>query len=296
MAVIKFYIFQMAQYQASLQQYQQLQQQQNYQHYHQQFMRQQQGAHLESAEHQQQGAPKERGREGRQPLYANAPPKPRRLNTSRDYSPESADNSPDRNNAEVGDLSADDFATSPSQEYRHRLPQERRTPEAYGRSNPRISAQQLNQSRRSTSEVPHTQLEYEDVYNTSYNTTGYSEELANYARNISAAASSAERRASGQQQSTQNRSRPKSEHIPTSSGHGLPLNQNEVSGNVPSGPDRVPRPHSADFLEYERNYQRHSETAVNSGQTAATGIAAKRENNRRHSQPPRPKSSIGEIR
>ena len=36
-------------------------------------------------------------REGdpRQPLYANAPPKPRRLNTSRDYSP-SPDNSPER--------------------------------------------------------------------------------------------------------------------------------------------------------------------------------------------------------
>ena len=82
-------------------------------------------------------------REGdpRQPLYANAPPKPRRLNTSRDYSP-SPDNSPERLSHstfspehEMSHLRQGDPAMdSVPPQYRHRLPQERRTPEVYGRS------------------------------------------------------------------------------------------------------------------------------------------------------------------
>merc|ERR1719225_204865 len=82
-------------------------------------------------------------REGdpRQPLYANAPPKPRRLNTSRDYSP-SPDNSPERlshstfsPDQEMGHLRPGDPALdSVPPQFRHRLPQERRTPEVYGRS------------------------------------------------------------------------------------------------------------------------------------------------------------------
>jgi hypothetical protein len=174
--------------------------------------------------------------------------------------------------------------TSPSAEYRHRLPQERRTPEAYGRSNPRLQHQH---GRRSTSEVVPTQLEYEDVYNTSYNTTGFSEELANYARN---SVSSPEdiRRAS--------RSRPKSDYIPSS--HGLPI-QDGVQQSAAAGhnTDRVPRPHSADFLEYERNNSLVSASAATSPeQLQSQGKSREGGNHRRHSQPPRPKSSIGEIR
>ena len=94
--------------------------------------------------------------ETRQPLYANAPPKPKRQNTSLDYSP-SRDNSPERpshSNLSPNSETNHQRTEDPSQ-YRHRMPQERRTPEAYGRSkfdaNPKYPTK-----------------DYEEVYNNGY--------------------------------------------------------------------------------------------------------------------------------
>ena len=153
----------MHQYQQQLHQYQQQQHhdQQQFQHQQhdqpaaqQQHQYQQQHLqdtllqhHIHHQQQQQQHAAPLEG-EGRQPLYANAPPKPKRLNNSRDYSP-SPDNSPERPTHESR---AEDPAYP-----RHRLPQERRTPEAYGRS------------RFSREQEAGEQLEYEDVYNTNNN-------------------------------------------------------------------------------------------------------------------------------
>ena len=88
----------------------------------------------------------------RQPLYANAPPKPRRLNTSRDYTP-SPDPSPDRGHHEA----VPHHDPGP----RHRLPQERRTPEAYGRS--RFDTSQGQARARGPTK------DYEEVYNNNNN-------------------------------------------------------------------------------------------------------------------------------
>ena len=131
---------------------------------------------------------------GIQPLYANAPPKPRRMNTSRDQSP-----SPERmgaNEDSGGFMSpplnppyggphpqqandpmmvhgryhhpltdvhqahiiVDDIPPS----YRMRPPHERRTPEAYGRMS---QIQQRIQHAQQTPRMPPMQ-DYEDIYNT----------------------------------------------------------------------------------------------------------------------------------
>ena len=181
----------------------------------------------------------------RQPLYANAPPKPRRLNTSRDYSP-SPDNSPER-------LSHSTFSPehemsqldSVPPQFRHRLPQERRTPEVYGRS--RLDVRSGPQ---------YSMKDYEEVYNNNnghadfHQDSQLAEEVATYNR------------------------RP----VHTNGGQ----HQGEEAGGHRQ---RAVRPHSADFLEYERTHQQ------------GRGGQGQPERERRHgvkTQPQRPKSCIGE--
>lgn len=230
--------------------------------------------------------------ETRQPLYANAPPKPKRLNTSRDYSP-SPDNSPERPshsnfspNSETNHHRSED-----STQFRHRLPQERRTPEAYGRS-------------KFDSNPKYPTKDYEEVYNNGYDFSDdkaslrrCSEEVAQFSRD--SYASSHDRRMSSGNTSgnnVSNRNLPRidghsgladphqqyqpqpSDHLPPH--HGLPLQ----NGLPVHGQDRqrVPRPHSADFLEYERTHPdtRHRDTDV--------------KKHTKKPQPQRPKSCIGE--
>ena len=193
--------------------------------------------------------------ETRQPLYANAPPKPRRLNTSRDYSP-SPDNSPERlshstfsPDHELSHLRQGDPAMdSVPPQFRHRLPQERRTPEVYGRSRFEV---------RGGPQYP--TKDYEEVYNNNIgnpdfiNDTQLAEEVATYNR------------------------RP------------AQTNGGQQPGDMSGGHrQRMARPHSADFLEYERSHP---------GRGGQPGQPGQGERERRHgvrTQPQRPKSCIGE--
>ena len=137
-------------------QQQQLQQQQQQQHHQQQFPGRGGPAPVHNGHHlvhPRQGPPaggQPQPAPQRQPLYANAPPKPRRLNTSRDYTP-SPEPSPERGR----EVPQPQHQADPGP--RHRLPQERRTPEAYGRS--RFDTSQ-GQGR-----VRGPTKDYEEVYN-----------------------------------------------------------------------------------------------------------------------------------
>ena len=190
--------------------------------------------------------------EGRQPLYANAPPKPRRLNTSRDYSP-SPDNSPERQSQpELHQL-------------RYRVPQERRTPEAYGRS-------RFEHSGVSGGRYP--SKDYEEVYNDRQ----CSEEVAQYNRQRP------EPRMSNGNISYRNSQR-FDRHHPREDVQII--HQQQMSGAGRPGPERqqkIPRPHSADFLEYERNHP------VSSSRQARVSVSSTADKH----QPQRPKSCIGE--
>lgn len=231
--------------------------------------------------------------ETRQPLYANAPPKPKRLNTSRDYSP-SPDNSPERpSHSNFSPNSETNRSEDPTQ-FRHRVPQERRTPEAYGRS-------------KFDSNPKYPTKDYEEVYNNGYEFSGdkaalrrYSEEVAQYTRD-SYASSHDRRMSSGNNASNRNLpridghsgiedthphpqytpQRPTSDHFP--SNHGLPLHNGNIHGQVQER-QRVPRPHSADFLEYERTHPdtQHRDPDMKSNKQT------------KKPQPQRPKSCIGE--
>ena len=184
-------------------------------------------------QHQRNPPPHPMEVEGRQPLYANAPPKPKRVNNSSrddaDYTPE---HSPERVHPPGG------YQEEPP---RHRMPQERRTPEAYGRSK--------FEARHSTT-LP--QKDYEEVYN-----TGYSLEQRRYSDEV--------------WQYTQQQQGP---------GLGRP-NQPPPAVHPPPPQARVPRPHSADFLEYEAEGVQRQEEVTTS-------------NRQHHRQPQRPKSCIGE--
>ena len=175
--------------------------------------------------------------EGRQPLYANAPPKPKRVNNSRgeevDFTPEQ---SPERRPSEG-------VPGYPELEPpRHRMPQERRTPEAYGRS---------KFDSHHNSGGGHQQKDYEEVYNNNYHLEQrrHSEEVWQYTQQ------------QHHQQQQQN--------------HNI-VRHPQQSGMAP----RVPRPHSADFLEYEAE-----------GVQRPEGLQA---NHPPPHQPQRPKSCIGE--
>ncbi|KAI5739530.1 hypothetical protein M8J77_020371 [Diaphorina citri] len=152
-----------------------------------------------------------------QPLYANAPPKPRRLNeTSPDRSPEhgipgmgsSGDDYASRPAAYPQDYppsSCSDPQSSPYQYPPRVFNAERRTPDTYGRSNSNTPAQQHQQ--HATGKVISSKpknSDYEELYNIQY-------------------------RARQEQHTGQ-----------------MPM------GQVPSK-QAVPRPYSADFLEYELN-------------------------------------------
>ena len=175
--------------------------------------------------------------ESRQPLYANAPPKPKRVNnTSRDEADYSPDNSPERHDSQ---LTSPTYLEDP--QVRHRMPQERRTPEAYGRS--KFEAH-YNSSQQ--------QKDYEEVYNNGYQVEQrkHSEEVWHY---------------------TQQQSR--------SVVRGQPMPTDSTPTSLPQ--TRVPRPHSADFLEYEaEGVQRQEEPT--------------RSKHESRQQPQRPKSCIGE--
>ena len=190
---------------------------------------------------------------GIQPLYANAPPKPRRMNTSRDQSP-----SPERQMEEgmvspSGDpmmvtgryhhpmtevhqahIIVDDVPPS----YRMRPPQERRTPEAYGR---------MSRMRN--------QIDYEDVYNRQNAMMHHNQHLQ-------------QQQPMYQQQQQQ-----------------LAMHQSAVQlAQMRTGMGRqqqMARPHSADFLEYDPKL---------TPQTPTPGRSHHARNHR--AQPPRPKSSI----
>ena len=193
-------------------------------------------------------------REGdaRQPLYANAPPKPRRLNTSRDYSP-SPDNSPERLSHSTfspeHDMSqrrpGDPAMDSVPPQLRHRLPQERRTPEVYGRA--RIEVRGGPQ---------HPTKDYEEVYN-------HNNGLADFSNDTQLA-----------------------EEVATYNRRPQHTNGGQYQGEPSGGHrQRAARPHSADFLEYERTHPGRG------------GQAQQAERERRHgmkTQPQRPKSCIGE--
>ena len=190
---------------------------------------------------------------GIQPLYANAPPKPRRMNTSRDQSP-----SPERQ-IEEGMISptndpmmvtgryhhpmtevhqahiiVDDVPPS----YRMRPPQERRTPEAYGR----MSRMQRNQ------------IDYEDVYN---------------------------RQNAMMMQQQQQQQQPMFQQQQQQ----LAMHQSAVQlAQMRTGMSRqqMARPHSADFLEYDPPKM-----------APQTPTPSRSHHGRNHrAQPPRPKSSI----
>ena len=232
------------QQQRQQQQHQQLQvhyqhQQQNYQ--------QQQGKRAVPAGYPMSGG----GGEARQPLYANAPPKPRRLNTSRDYSA-SPDNSPER-------PSQSDHLQQQQQQLRHRNPQERRTPEAYGRS--RFD----NSGGREGGKYP--SKDYEEVYN--------NEEVAQY---------NTPRLSNGNIVSHRNSQR-FDRHHPMEEVHIIHQLHPQRSGpvhHVEERQQRIARPHSADFLEYERNHPTTGQPARRSVNTSSKP------------QPQRPKSCIGQ--
>ncbi len=193
---------------------------------------------------------------GIQPLYANAPPKPRRLNSSRDQSP-----SPERLQEEAAGfrqmvtgqyhhplsevhqahIIVDEVPTP--QGYRVRPHTERRTPEAYGRMSQMRMMSQPQQPR----------MDYEDIY-------------------------TANQRMQQQQQQQQLAMHQSAVHLAqmrTGINHG---------GHGGHGGRPQARPHSADFLEYD---------PMTSPQTPNPGGRPhSRHHHRGPQQPPRPKSSI----
>ena len=288
--------------------------------------------------------------EGRQPLYANAPPKPRRLTTtSRDYSP-SSDTSPERlpppqQQQLQGPISGPD--DSPANLFRHRMPQERRTPEAYGRSNPRFpkeyeevygnntgvdrgedvaarhftppsdsAALQPPNNRRlsagSYGGTPRSALPPPPPYvgNHFHQPSATSEPPAadDFLSQYLAATMTKVSPPRASTTTTQPQ-RPHSEYIAAPpSHHGLPPHEEEHSSgrhfhphqSQQLPPQRVPRPHSADFLEFERNNPLGEIPMGNQTdagfQKAGQQMAPRRGGNSQHQQPPRPKSSIGDLR
>lgn len=167
-----------------------------------------------------------------QPLYANAPPKPRRLNNDTS----SPERSPDRA-ADDSRLSTQERAYNYAAQHSHLMrpplmlpassqPQERRTPDTYGRSNSTTP-----QTGKVISSKPRT-LDYEDVYQTNPDlvNTMYSNQHVQYRHN----------------------------------------RRNEVmTHSMPSDTRKrfPPRPHSADFLEYDarRAYQSPTPLSSDSG-------------------------------
>lgn len=200
----------------------------------------------------------------RQPFYANAPPKPRRLNSSYEYN-STPDRSPERERREFpleqGPLQQYQIPEKP-EEVQLRRPDikknqyypsstERRTPEAYGAT--------------STSKG-----DYEDVYGGNYDSSLRQNNNSNHIRLRDSFASS---KSGGTffedlHQSSQVRN------------DSLPRDWQQIH-RKPAGP---PRPHSADFLEYDR---KHGPSDMFSSKTGRGGDVLVPH------QEVRPKSSVG---
>ncbi|XP_037070221.1 uncharacterized protein LOC119091519 [Pollicipes pollicipes] len=170
-------------------------------------------------------------RDPRQPLYANAPPKPRRLTGSREASssPEPGDR--------LGEMAAG--AQVPSR----RTPAERRTPDAYAAA------------------PPHARADYEDVYNASLGSgssrgRGRAAELRAHARESYASSAGRSTHMSGELCTP-----PPACDAPRVYGYPEPYPPMLEHGGreAPLGAPGYPsaRPHSADFLEWERRAGRH---------------------------------------
>ncbi|XP_043247529.1 serine/arginine repetitive matrix protein 2-like [Amphibalanus amphitrite] len=163
-------------------------------------------------------------RDSRQPLYANAPPKPRRLTGSRE-----ASSSP-----EPCDRLADMTAGAPVPG--RRPPVERRTPDAYAAAS------------------PHARVDYEDVYNASVGSGSSRDrsragELRAHARESYASSAGRSTQMSGEL-CTPPPAAPRGGygHPGVYPEHGYPPVDEYGRGTA-----APPRPHSADFLEWERN-------------------------------------------
>ena len=189
----------------------------------------------------------------RQPLYANAPPKPRRLNTSRDYST-SPDRSPERDERDPRTVidkgggnqqiynhqSSSNNSELGSHQY-HPTSVERRTPDAYG----------------ATAGV--SRGDYEDVYGADSNENRVSRPNPSHCQNprdsFASSRSNGTRLSDDFQLGDRCQSRVDYRETPRRYQYredSLPRNFRDIEFNKrPPGP---PRPHSADFLEYDRRY------------------------------------------
>ena len=207
-------------------------------------------------------------REGdpRQPLYANAPPKPRRLNNSRDYSPSQDDNHPENlSHSNFSHESEMNHRLDDLPQFRHRLPQERRTPEAYGRS--RFDAS-FNNSRQ------YPMKDYEEVYNNAYEYHNDTEVAAYNNHDV-------RRMSHGNMNNN------------TAIRNSQPPQYNAeqpMTHQRPAPAQKVARPHSADFLEYERSHPVSQVTPGHNGNVRNNPHSR----NHQQQQPQRPKSCIGE--
>ena len=202
----------------------------------------------------------------RQPLYANAPPKPKRLNSSRDYST-SPERSPERDERDPrtytdhggGGIGEGCSSSLESRGVHYHPPSaERRTPDAYGvtAGGGRGDYEDVYGDSNGSNSTPHTPIrrgDQRDSYASSRSGgTRLSEELQ---------LSEPLRSKFCRQEDT----------LPRNSHHR----------HCPSGP---PRPHSADFLEYDR---RHGNSEMWSYRRGSGGDLPG------HNET-RPKSSIGQ--
>ena len=193
------------------------------------------------------------------------------------------------------------------QSYRHRLPQERRTPEVYGRA--AFSQQQHHHPQQQHHQQHHhpqqqqQQLrQYEDMYNANNRGQQLPPDISSDHRHL--------------RQQPQLVPQPHIHHVPENhinnnssnrsfaqqpvlnNNRPVQYNQNEPltpeqlalmrQSRPASSRERVPRPHSADFLEYERQF------GPEQSQVPAPQRGAGAHHRHRHhqAQPPRPKSSI----
>lgn len=210
----------------------------------------------------------------RQPFYANAPPKPRRLNSSYEHS-STPDRSPERERRESSDQtilhaiqsnreSGLKGAESRKQPHYHPASSERRTPEAYG----------------ATSTAGRG--DYEDVYGGGYEQAQHQQHINTHSRQRESFASSRsggtrlseDLNLSGYSQGTNSQSHQRRED-------SLPRNWHQFHRKA-LGP---PRPHSADFLEYDR---RHGPLEMMSNRRGSGGDVLTSP-----PQEPRSKSSVG---
>lgn len=183
----------------------------------------------------------------KQPLYANAPPKPRRLNTSRDYS-SSPDRSPERDQ-EISQLvpAAAMYDNYSNHEEYHRSGRRRPVSSDVMAMATHGDSPQLiqNAERRTPDAYGRFKSDYEDVYNNSSHSSGSSRVPKVQAVSFNS------------QRQMRNYAAALNSNYP---------HRSEVARRVPS------RPHSADFLELNRSHDpqhssRHDATQLQVGQS-----------------------------